>query len=450
MEKLRICELFSGIGAQVEGIANTGLYEVEVVATAEIDKEAMVSYASVHNGLDLGEEVGLTDAEMREELMSRGIGMTEKGTNPIERLRGTALKRYYLAMKKSKNLGDICKIERLPEVDFLTYSSPCTDYSFAGKRAGGNWKCLGCGTEYAPLGLSVDERYTCPKCGGGNIKSTRSGLLFEVERLLVRAKADGQLPKYLLLENVKALVSKKFKGDFDSWIDRLEAMGYNTYYTVLNAKDCGIPQNRERVFAVSIRKDIDTGKFVFPKPFDSGLRLKDMLEDKVEDKYYSATPVLDDFIKNNPQIDLSTAVQDTGKGGNTIQQLGNIQYRGSWVNRQRDRVYRTDGIGPCLQVFQGGGLVPKMLVPSEKPTRMRLRRLTPTECWRLMGFTDDEVERARANGVSDTQLYKQAGNSIVTDCISLIMEHIYKAQYDSDYECVDEEVLRRQVAEFQI
>lgn len=117
---------------------------------------------------------------------------------------------------------------------------------------------------------------------------TRSGLLYEVERLLDIAKGSNTLPKYLLLENVKNLVGKQFKPQFDKWIDFLDSVGYNTYYRVINAKDCGIPQNRERVFAISIRKDIDTKQFTFPKPFDNGLRLLDMLEDesKVPEKYY--------------------------------------------------------------------------------------------------------------------------------------------------------------------
>ena len=94
------------------------------------------------------------------------------------------------------------------------------------------------------------------------------------------------MPKYLLLENVKNLVGKRFKPAFDEWLKYLDSIGYNTYFKVLNSKDCGIPQNRERIFALSIRKDIDTNKFEFPHPFDTGIRLKHILDDVVPEKFY--------------------------------------------------------------------------------------------------------------------------------------------------------------------
>lgn len=133
----------------------------------------------------------------------------------------------------------------------------CTDISVAGNMKG----------------LSPDSK-------------SRSSLLWENIRLLKRAKDDGIPPKYIMFENVKNLVSKKFMPDFNNLLDILNDLGYNSYWQVLNAKDCGIPQNRERVFVISIRKDIDNGTFTFPQPFDNGLRLKDMLEDNVDEKYY--------------------------------------------------------------------------------------------------------------------------------------------------------------------
>jgi DNA (cytosine-5)-methyltransferase 1 len=107
-------------------------------------------------------------------------------------------------------------------------------------------------------------------------KNTRSGLLYEVERLLEVSKLNNSLPQYLLLENVKNLVGKMFKGQFEDWIKYLDYMGYNTYWQVLNAKDYGVPQNRERVFAVSIRKDIDKNEYKFPEKQELGLRIKDI------------------------------------------------------------------------------------------------------------------------------------------------------------------------------
>lgn len=120
--------------------------------------------------------------------------------------------------------------------------------------------------------------------GAGIKEGTRSGLLLEVERLLKVAAEKGTLPKYLLLENVKNLVSKKFKADFDSWLSFLSSLGYTNYWKVLNAKDYGIPQHRERVFCVSICGEHTA--FVFPEKRELTLRLKDMIDEHVDERYY--------------------------------------------------------------------------------------------------------------------------------------------------------------------
>lgn len=132
---------------------------------------------------------------------------------------------------KCLNLGDISNIkeEHLPDADMITYGFPCQDISVAGKGKGIN-------------------------------EDTRSGLLYEAEKIINHVK-----PKYAIAENVKNLISKRHKKDFDKLLKRLDKYGYNNYWSVLNAKDFGIPQNRERVFIVSIRKDIDDGSFRFPK-----------------------------------------------------------------------------------------------------------------------------------------------------------------------------------------
>ena len=175
----------------------------------------------------------------------------------VARKKSNEIEKYWLACQLCHNLGDINKIEFLSYADLWTCSFCCQDISVAGKMKG----------------FSPDS-------------GTRSSLLWENIRLLKRAKDDGIPPKYIMFENVKNLVSKKFMPDFNNLLDILNDLGYNSYWQVLNAKDCGIPQNRERVFVISIRKDIDNGTFTFPQPFDNGLRLKDMLEDNVDEKYY--------------------------------------------------------------------------------------------------------------------------------------------------------------------
>ncbi len=173
----------------------------------------------------------------------------------------------------------------------------CTDLSVAGKGEGMVNKCS-CGYSW-PIDFSDDnESLICPSCGAKVQSSTRSGLLGQVQRLLAVSKKENTLPKYLLLENVKNLVGKKFKPQFDAWIRWLDSIGYNTYYQVLNSKHYGIPQNRERIFAVSIRKDIDDGKFKFPEQIPLTTRLKDILEKNVDEKYYLSGDKVEGILAN--------------------------------------------------------------------------------------------------------------------------------------------------------
>lgn len=163
-----------------------------------------------------------------------------------------AIKSYEAIHGPVNNLGDISKInpDDIPDHDLFTYSFPCQDISVAGKQAG----------------LDIDS-------------GTRSGLLWECQRVIATKK-----PKYLLMENVKNLVGKKHKPNFDKWLDWLEEQGYTNYWQVLNAKDYGIPQNRERVFCVSILGE--HSPYVFPGKQELTIRLKDILEDDVDEKYY--------------------------------------------------------------------------------------------------------------------------------------------------------------------
>lgn len=296
--KLTMIEFFSGIGAQKRGIDNTELYDLDVVATSDVDKEVMVEYAAIHHGLtnEMVEnyENYPSREEMVEELKTRNIGMDfDKGKmfdwNKLIKKKTKDLEKYWLAMTLQNNLGDISKIEQAPTADCWFYSSPCQCFSVAGKQDGIDATCNACGQKYNPMLLDADKRYICPHCGSDDVKGTRSGLLLEIERLLIKAIETNTAPKYLCLENVKNLVGKQFKPDFDAWLKRLEYLGYNTRWAILNAKTCGVPQNRERVFAFSIRKDIDTDKFTFPLPFDTGIRLKDILEKNVDEKYYINT-----------------------------------------------------------------------------------------------------------------------------------------------------------------
>lgn len=483
LEKLEVIELCSGIGAQIKGIKNTNLFDASVVATADLDKEVVVSYAAIHCGLTnemINSYEGYPSKEdMVQQLTDKRLGYDfkkdksynwEKLSKKKDKTKG--IEKYWLADYISHNLGDMMQIKALPVCDMLTYSTPCTDLSIAGKQEGLKWSCQDCGYEYDPSKLDVDTRYICPNCEGNNIKSTRSGLLYEVERLLVKAKENNNLPKYLLMENVDALVSKKYIDSFNDWIDRLENLGYNSYSQTINAKNTGIPQNRNRIFCISILKNIDTKQFEFPKPFDIGIRLKDLLEtdENVLEKYF-----LSDEVQRRLQITdqkfEKNIVGTTKPEFRTIGQRDLVYQEGAVMgtlvatdykqpkqvltstnepihiadlcsekfqrmHEQSRRIYSEEGIAPAMHTCGGGNTEPKV----EKNNLRIVRKLTPKECHRLMGFDDIDYENCKDIGMSDTQGYKQTGNSIVVNVIELLMEHLYKAQYDNTYICKDEKL----------
>ena len=293
-------ELFSGIGAQERSLRQLKI-PYRIINTCDCDKDAVLSYAAMRFNIDEAMKTYQfpTQDKMIEELQNKGFGYDfMKGKHTItSRTPINKLKQYYIADKLSNNLGDISKVDRLPYADMITYSFPCTDLSVAGKGEGMVNKCS-CGYSW-PIDFSDDnESLICPSCGAKVQSSTRSGLLGQVQRLLAVSKKENTLPKYLLLENVKNLVGKKFKPQFDAWIRWLDSIGYNTYYQVLNSKHYGIPQNRERIFAVSIRKDIDDGKFKFPEQIPLTTRLKDILEKNVDEKYYLSSDKVESILVN--------------------------------------------------------------------------------------------------------------------------------------------------------
>lgn len=159
--------------------------------------------------------------------------------------------------------------------------SPCQDFSPAGKMGGATWTCRKCGYTYNPLEVYFQERDKCPECKAIDVEKTRSSLLVEWLRFLREKK-----PRFAIYENVKNITGKRFKDTFNLFMKELEEYGYNVYWQVLNAKHYGIPQNRERVYCVIIRKDLDNGKFQFPKIIPLQHSLQDLLENEVDKKFY--------------------------------------------------------------------------------------------------------------------------------------------------------------------
>ena len=280
---------------------------------------------------------------------------------------------------ESLNLWDIKKVDtsKLPDdIDLVTYGFPCQDISVAGKLKG--FKSDG--------------------------ELTRSGLFYEALRIIKDTK-----PKIAIAENVKNLVGKRFKKEFEIVLTSLEQAGYNNYWKVLNAKDFGVPQQRERVFIISIRKDLDKG-YEFPKAMPLEKRLRDILEQEVDKKYYLNQKQIERLRSTNTCQGMLR--KENTKKGYAIANVGdsvNISYPNSKTRRGRV------GKGVSQTLTASGG---EMSVIEDN---LRVRKLTPLECWRLMGFTDEEFRKAQLV-CSDSQLYKQAGNSIVVN----VLVELYK------------------------
>lgn len=409
---MKVLSLFSGIGAFEKALDRLEV-SYELVNYCEIDKYAAKAYSMIH-------------------------GCSEE-----------------------KNLGDITKVDtsKLPsDIDLTTYGFPCQDISLAGKQRGFE---------------AEGER-------------TRSGLFFEALRIIEDVK-----PRIAIAENVKNLTSKKFKKEFDIVLSSLEQAGYNNYWQLLNAKDYGIPQNRERVFIVSIRKDVDNGMFEFPDPFELELRLKDMLENEVDEKYYLSQELTEKIryrlgdkeynllggMQKNQSVKedgiSTTLTSSMGAGGGYVPMINEpVRKYGIFDDEkgkhQAGSVWETEGLAPTLDTMQGGyrqpcieikektkkgykeayegdgiyldrphqkrGCVQHGMVQTLKTSgndvgvvtkSLRIRKLTPLERFRLMGFSDEDFNKIV--GISNTQLYKMAGNSIVVN----VLVHIFKSLFEA-------------------
>lgn len=692
MSKLKVAELFSGIGSQVAALKRLGV-NYECVGISEIDKYAIKSYEAINgptrnygdiskiDRLDYTDlliysspcfprgSMVLTDSGYKD-IADIQVGdkvLTHLGNwKPVVRVMNNGIKDL---VKLTFNDGAV--IRCTPNHKFL-----CTNEAFDCENVGEWVEAKDIGENY-PIWIKNGEKghgwvtsyekdeeeevfdieveddhsftvsnYVVHNCTDFSLagkqsglfdkdgKQTRSGLLLEVGRLLMKMSDEKILPKYLLMENVKNLVGKKFKPAFDIWLQALEAIGYNNYWKVLNAKDYGVPQNRERVFVVSIRKDVDTNGYTFPEPFKLERRLKDVLEPNVDEKFYLSQKLVEGFIRklerrqdtlgkiniqdvnktcstitarihkcfatdpyicqsqndangtngssdtlginepliaasrgrnpDNPlsreaglpteqQLEInrtgcSNTLTTVGKDnlvvepkidvlGNykpsghecgrvmsvdgvaptikdnhgavysiaepQIKQIGNLYSSKTCDNPNQGRVYDETGLLPALTCMSGGnreqcvvepintcadGTAPALTIHLHKETvndctkldrhspalglleigighnsiskkfefdgfhedkpsptllatdykapkcwcdGVRIRKLTPKECWRLMDFTDEEFEAAESAGVSKTQLYKQAGNSIVVSCLAHIFRELLK---DTEYE----------------
>jgi DNA (cytosine-5)-methyltransferase 1 len=366
--KPKLFESFAGIGCQRMALDKLGI-DYEVVGISEIDKYALASYKAMHN--------------------------------------------------ECPNLGSITDIKGkdMPKTDIFTYSFPCTDLSKAGQQKG----------------LNTD---------------TRSGLIFEVLRLLHEMQEHNKLPQVLIMENVVDLVQVKFIEQWKEIQFEIEQMGYTNYTFTMNAKNYGVAQNRDRVFMVSI-----LGKYYYeqPKPIPLEKRLKDYLEPNVDDSYYLSDKMIKYISTDNgkwtgnqvPTINKEVASTiNTGEGSRRTDASNyiadelpsNYELPVIMINEATVKGYAEahDGDGVYLnRPHQKRGVVQDQMIQTIKTSgddvgvvdNMRIRKLTPRECWRLMGIDDSYFDKA-SQVVSKSQLYKQAGNGIVVDVFAHILKEL--------------------------
>ena len=305
-----------------------------------------------------------------------------------------AIQAYEAIHGKVNNLGDISKIkiEDIPQHDLFTYSFPCQDISVAGNAKG-----------------IVRGQ-------------TRSGLLYECEKIIEHCK-----PKYLLMENVKNLVSKKFKQQFDEWLKYLEGLGYTNYWQILNAKDYGIPQNRERVFVVSVLGEHKP--YEFPKPIELNKTIKDILEDDTKEKHYIKYNTNENFVDNvNLQMNKNTQSEILVDSNIKPGVRKNFEREKYDISISEKEIYQCK----CKSGWQdnkvGIKVTPTLRALNSSTfvySDYRIRRLTPLECWRLMGVSDEDFYSVKSIPISNSQLYKLAGNSIVVNVLEEIFKELF-------------------------
>lgn len=418
---IRLIECFAGYGSQALALKYLGI-PFEHHRIAEWAVKSIQAYKDMHfPDDDTDYSWGLTFDNVIDYLFERGISadynkpMTRE---QIKRMGENKCRTVYNNVKATHNLVSVCNVKakdlEITDTDrftyLLTYSFPCQDLSKAGNRRG----------------MDKDS-------------GTRSGLLWEIERIL---KECDELPQILLMENVPDVIGEKNKSSFAEWISFLEGLGYRSYWKILNGKDYEIAQNRERCFMISILGDY---YYDFPEAKPLKVRLKDFLESEVDEKYYCDKNIkLEDLVpygsyytwkdkQGNLNTECNRACDPNGYSLTLptfplIKVIENISCEcigmlkgGKWdkMHEISRRVYSTDGCCPTLHTCGGGNLEPKIATNNS-----RIRKITPIECFRLMGVKDEDYERVAENQ-SKSSLYHLAGDSIVVNVLMSIFKELF-------------------------
>jgi len=412
-----LSSLPSGYGSQALALKYLGV-PFEHWKICEWAVKSIQAYKDIHfTDKDIELNSKRTKEDMIEFLYQKGISsnynepMTKE---QISRLSENQLKTIIKNIAITHNLVNIQQVKgkdlEIVDTDkydyIMTYSFPCQDLSLAGKGK------------------------------GMSDTSTRSGMLWEVERILQECKDLGELPQVLLMENVPQVHGADNLEDFNKWKLRLEELGYNNYFQDLIATDYGMPQTRNRCFMVSILGDYS---YTFPKPIPLKLKLKDMLEDNVDEKYYLSDKQIQDIqswnayekpLENMEKTD-KTNISPTLTTRSGAYAAGMILVKNA-TKKGYLEAEEGDGVDISSRMEHHRGTVQKgkaqTLTTSGGNDRgvvnnMRIRKLTPRECGRLMGVKNEDFENCKKNQ-SDSSLYHLAGDSIVVNVLMAIFKEM--------------------------
>lgn len=359
---IKVFEAFAGIGTQNMALRNINI-TYEIVATSEIDINAIKAYSYIHHNDKINNHFIFPDIKIiKNFLVEKNIGNLNH--DKLNSLSVDEIKNLYKYCIINKNVGDISKINlnEIPDHDLFTYSFPCQDLSTFGTR-------LGC-----------DEN-----------SGTRSSLLWSCKKIIEHKK-----PKYLLLENVKNLIGKTHIKNFNKWLNFLENEGYQNFFKILDSCDYGIPQRRKRVFVVSILKNKKNIDFNFPNPL----------------------PLLplDNFIDSSLTLPLYK---------NHLDKV-NKRLLSSNLKFLDDRDWNFNGviISDICSTQRAGRSGIKICKLSEDNTVVA-RNITPNESWRLMGISDAYFSKVKSANLSNGTLFKLAGNAIVVSVLEEIFKSIF-------------------------
>lgn len=373
-QTLRVFEAFAGIGAQASALDRMGI-NYKIVGISEWFIDAIECYAAIHCD---GVEVEMpADIKEIDDYLSR-FTFSETSVRPtnIKRLTKDQRRDLYRANKQANNYGSITDIkgESLPEIDLLVYSFPCQDLSTGG------------------LGKGM-------KKGSG----TRSGLLWEIERILKELKGNDRLPKYLLLENVKTIKADKHIEDLKQWLAFLESIGYsNTECMILNSLDFGIPQDRERAFIISHLGDkLDITSKIEAAKKERKFKIHNFIKSNYKNPIYKLEADIAQLNKT-PSRDVMWNIN-----GKTISNRTIIRT----ITCNMDRTH-------TAALFKYNG-----------PKGNTYRRLTMREAFLLMGFTEEEYAKASSLNFSYRKLNQLIGNSIVVNVLQAIFEAMFGDTY---------------------